>query len=338
MMRARLIWLILTGYAALAVLAGVWTLQTWSVSAPVARAAVLGASTETQDAVPDSKAPALGERPTFTAPAGFRLAAGQAVLYDQESGMVLYSQSVHQAPIASTTKMMTALIATRELSDLSVETTVSAHAAAQVPSRMGLYAGEKVSIQSLLYGMLMVSGNDAANAVGEYVGGKLLGNPDAPTDAKLTRFVQEMNDTAAKLHMADTKYADPAGLDDHGHSSALDLAKLAGPFTAQPAIAAIISKATAQVTDSDNQLFPMVNSDRLVQDSAYFPGILGGKTGYTPHTAEDAGAGHCLVATAHRNGHTITVVILDTDSDDNEASQIEARKGLEAAFAYTTWE
>lgn len=335
MKRSSLLWLISSSYIACSLIVLGWTYHLWDSSVDIVQAGVRGVSTTSLEG--HVAVPTLLSYPLFHAGQGFSVAAKQAVLYDQDTGYTLYSQGLHLAPIASTTKMMTAVIATKQLADMQMIVTVSTRAAGQIPSRLGLYEGERISAQALLTGMLLISGNDAANALAEEVGGILLNKPDSTSEQKVQRFVQEMNATAKRLHMENTQYLDPAGLDDNGHSTALDLAKLAGIYTTQPVISHIITQETTQVSDTLGHVFTLENSNRLVK-GAFYPGIQGGKTGYTPHTSDSTGAGHCLVATAFRNGHHLTAVVLDTYSDDTEASQQEARNLLDAGFSNTSWQ
>ena len=143
--------------------------------------------------------------------------AASVVLMDGESGRVLYEQNAHEPRlIASITKLMTALVALESGHVLEEEVTISGEWAGAEGSSIYLRAGERVSLEALLYGMLLRSGNDAALAVAGYCGGTV------------ERFVDRMNQKAQELGMADTHFANPNGLNAEGHySSAYDMALLA---------------------------------------------------------------------------------------------------------------
>jgi D-alanyl-D-alanine carboxypeptidase (penicillin-binding protein 5/6) len=305
-----------------------WIAFSWFSSRPVARAAVLGVSTEATASTPTPLLP----YPIKTGKSDPAINARQYVLYNADSGKVLVqSDSLDAVPIASTTKLMTTYI-TSKLANPDDQVTISQEGGSQVGSLMNLSVGETVSVRNLLYGTLLVSGNDAAFSLGEYIGGKLLHNPNASTDEKIKRFVEEMNTTAKSINMTSTQYKDPAGLNDDGHSNALDLAKLTTLVIQQKELRTVIGTAQTVVTDVTGQdKFDLRNSNRLTADYNY-QGNIGGKTGNTP------AAGHCLVTSAERNGITLIAVILSTYSEANEASALEARKLLDYGFANFSWQ
>ena len=142
--------------------------------------------------------------------------ASSAILVDVASGRVLYEQNADaKMLIASTTKILTALVAIEE-GDLSDIVTVSREAALTEGSAMYLQEGEQLTLETLLYGLLLCSGNDAAVAIADHVGGSQTG------------FVKMMNEKARELGMEDSSFANPNGLDNEQHySTARDLAKLA---------------------------------------------------------------------------------------------------------------
>ena len=142
--------------------------------------------------------------------------ASAAILMDADSGRVLYEHNAdRQMLIASTTKILTALVAIRE-GNLEDTVTVSTAAAATEGSAMYLQAGEKLGLETLLYGLLLCSGNDAAVAIAQHVGGSV------------EAFVAMMNETAAELGMEHSSFANPNGLDHEDHySTARDMAILA---------------------------------------------------------------------------------------------------------------
>ena len=142
--------------------------------------------------------------------------AKAAVVINADTGEVIYSQNAEEKlPMASTTKIMTALLLC-EKGDMEKEITVTDQMVRVEGTSMGLLAGDKVSYKALLYGMLLASGNDAANATAYALGGTIDG------------FVKMMNDKAVELGLSNTHFETPSGLDgDEHYTTALDLANLA---------------------------------------------------------------------------------------------------------------
>ena len=216
--------------------------------------------------------------------------ASAAILVDADSGRVLYEQNADaKMLIASTTKILTALVAIRE-GNLSDVVTVSGKAAATEGSAMYLKAGEKLTLETLLYGLLLCSGNDAAVAIAEHVGG----SEEA--------FVALMNTTAAALGMVNSSFANPNGLDaDTHYSTARDMATLACAALKNETLMRIAS--TKSVTIGGRS---MQNHNKLL---AWQEGCLGLKTGYT------RAAGRTLVSCAEKNGQRLVVVTLQDGND-----------------------
>lgn len=216
--------------------------------------------------------------------------AASAILIDADSGRVLYEQNADaRMLIASTTKIMTALVAIRE-GKLSDVVTVSQEAALTEGSSMYLEAGEELTMETLLYGLLLCSGNDAAVAIADHVGGSQEG------------FVRLMNETARTLGMENSSFANPNGLDHKDHySTARDMAKLARAAVENVTLVRIAS--TRTVTAGGRT---MTNHNKLL---ACMDGCIGLKTGYT------RAAGRTLVTCAERNGQRLVAVTLQ-DGDD----------------------
>lgn len=216
--------------------------------------------------------------------------AVSAVLMDADSGRVLYSQNADaRMRVASTTKLMTALVAIRR-ADLGMVCTVGRDAAGVEGSSMYLKAGEKLTLETLLYGLLLSSGNDAAVAIADAVAG------DVP------HFVALMNETAAELGMTNSSFANPNGLDAEGHySTALDMAKLGRAAAADPTLLRIAS--TRSVTIGGRTL---TNHNKLLR---YRTDCVGLKTGYT------RAAGRTLVSCAERDGQRLIAVTLQDGND-----------------------
>lgn len=216
--------------------------------------------------------------------------ATSAILMDADSGRVLYEQNADKRMlIASTTKIMTALVAIRD-GDLSDTVKVSRNAAYTEGSSMYLKEGERLTLETLLYGLMLCSGNDAAVAVAEHVGGSV------------ERFVQRMNETAKELGLTATSFANPNGLDAETHySTARDMARLACAAMENETLRRIVS--TKSVTIGGRT---MTNHNKLL---SYQEGCIGLKTGYTK------AAGRTLVSCAEKNGQRLVAVTLQDGND-----------------------
>jgi len=305
----------------------------WNTSTPGVADAVAGVSTTSL--TPDPT-PSLAPYPVFNAPANPDILAKEYTLYNPNSGKTLLASStMSPVPIASTTKLMTVyLVASADTAELDTYFTITQAAVDQPTdaSVMGLVIGEKITMRSLLYGTLLVSGGDAAYMLAEIRGGELLGDPNATSQQKITRFLQAMNTEAAALHMDHTHYTDPTGYDATTMSTADDLAKIMYLDSQNSTLQGIIHTSDITVTSEDGYTSHVLhNSNRLLADAAY-PGMIGGKTGFTDE------AGHCLTAVATRNGITLVVVILNTSYDTADASADEARKLLDIGFNNLTLE
>lgn len=222
------------------------------------------------------------------AEAAVQLSATAALLMDADSGAVLYELNGDtELRIASTTKIMTALVAL-ERAQLSDTITITPVHMAE-GSSMYLTPGETVTVEELLYGLLLCSGNDAALALADCCGG-------------LEDFVQAMNDKAASLGMAHTSFANPNGLDQEGHySTARDMAVLASYAAQEPTFRRICSTKTACVGSRS-----MTNHNRLLTQ---LEGCIGMKTGYTTL------AGRTLVSCVERAGRRLVAVTLCDGND-----------------------
>lgn len=217
--------------------------------------------------------------------------ASAAILMDGESGRVLYAHNADERrPIASITKLMTALVAVELCPDLSAEVTVRQEWTGVEGSSMYLKPGEKLTMEALLYGLLLASGNDAALAVA------------GSCCETVEDFVAAMNETAARLGMANTHFANPNGLDDPEHySTARDMALLAQAVLAQETLRRIAG--TRTITIAGRYL---ANHNKLLWR---YEGCTGLKTGYTDE------AGRTLVSSAKRDGQELIAVTLNAPND-----------------------
>lgn len=246
------------------------------------------------------------------------IAAKNYILIDAETAYPLVQKDPYIAvPIASTTKIMSAIVALENY-NLNDIVEISSNAARQIGSEIMLRTGEKLSVESLLYALLIQSGNDAAMALAEHF-----------PQRGLEGFVAEMNRKAQYLQLKGTEFKDPAGLDDAGRSTAFDLAVLTSYAFKNPTFRKIVKIPEFTITSVDGKFaHQLENSNRLVKgdEPLYYPYALGVKTGFTPE------AGHCLVAVAEKDNRRLVSVILNTYENTVEASAKESRKLLEWGF------
>ncbi len=220
------------------------------------------------------------------------IAAQYAVVVDASSGKVLYDKAMNtQAPEASLTKIFTAAYAL-DAAPLTRTLTVDQYDLVG-QSSMGLQNGEKVSLETALYGMLLPSGNDAAMTIAQNLGAE---NGDTPKQS-VDRYVGWVNDMAARLGLTNTHLANPDGLDQTGHyTSARDVAAITMYAIKNAEFRKIIG--TPYYNGDGHEMY---QANRLLGS---YPGLIGGKTGITDN------AGYCLVEVAERGGHTIIVVLM----------------------------
>jgi serine-type D-Ala-D-Ala carboxypeptidase (penicillin-binding protein 5/6) len=227
------------------------------------------------------------------------LSAPSAMLADLDSGQVLFEKDARsQRPIASLTKIMTALLVL-ERSDRSDVVTVGEDAVIPEADRpgisaLGLEVGERIRVDDLLYALLLQSANDAAVALADHVSGSE------------ARFVKRMNARAGQLGMVRTRFRSPNGLDDRGYSTASDLVTLTRAAMSTPGFADIVSTEFHTIPSPDGEERHIQNRDALLW---LYPGTTGVKTGYT------ASAGYCVVDTAEREGRRLVAVVLGAPSD-----------------------
>lgn len=220
--------------------------------------------------------------------------AAGAVLMDAESGRVLYEHDAHtRRLIASTTKLLTALVAVERAGDLDEAITIKGEWLGSEGSSIYLKAGEEITLRGLLYGLLLQSGNDAAMAIACHIAG-------SEGD-----FAALMNQKAAELGMRDSSFANPSGLDHENHySTPYDMALLARACLNNETVAGIC--ATRSVTVGTRTF---VNHNKLLHR---YEGCVGMKTGFTEK------AGRTLVSAATRDGQTLICVTLNDGDDWND--------------------
>ncbi|MFD1065286.1 D-alanyl-D-alanine carboxypeptidase family protein [Oceanobacillus locisalsi] len=221
------------------------------------------------------------------------VSAQHAILMEQSSGRVLFEKNAEEeASIASITKIMTAIIAV-ESEKMEEEATISRNAIYTEGSSIYLEQGEKMTLSDLVYGLMLRSGNDAAVAIAEHVGGSEEG------------FVYLMNQKAEWLGMEHTHFDNPHGLDSDTHySSAHDMAILM-QYAMENPIFQEISGSESYL--SDNRSYHWRNKNKLL--TYFYEYCTGGKTGYTKQT------GRTLITTAEKDGMELIAVTLDAPDD-----------------------
>ena len=240
-------------------------------------------------------------------PSAPAISARCAIVMDADTGEVLYEKEAdRRSLIASTTKIMTGYLVCRGM-DLAAEVTVPAEAVGLEGSSMYLREGETLTGRDLLYGMLLHSGNDAAEALALLCAGSE------------AAFVAQMNETAAALGLTQTHFSNPHGLDsEENYSTARDLARLAAAALKEPLFRRVAS--TRTVTVAGDRV--LTNHNRLLWQ---YEGCVGVKTGYT------RAAGRILVSAARRGGRTLICVTLNDPNDWQDHCAL-----LDAGFSHGT--
>lgn len=236
-------------------------------------------------------------------PEGPIVGAESAIVMEVDTGAILYSKNIDESLYpASITKMMTSLLV-MENCNLSDIVTVSDNAINNTEwgsSRIGLQAGEQLSVEECLYGLLLGSANEVAYALAEQVGGDL------------DTFVGMMNQKAAELGCTNTHFANASGLPDENHYvSAHDMALIAREFFKNETLSLISGtySHTIPPTNKVNEERPLTNHHKMVTGEKYeYEGIVGGKTGFTQEARQT------LVTCAQRNGIRLICVVMKDES------------------------
>ena len=215
------------------------------------------------------------------------------IVYDRISkSMIIGKNEDVKSAMASTTKIMTTIVIL-EKSDLDETVTASAKAGGTGGSRLGLKRGDKASVKDLLYGLMLRSGNDAAVALAEHVGGSV------------KEFAELMNEKATELGLTNTHFVTPHGLDDANHyTTALELAKLTDYAMDNETFAKIVGTKSTTIY-INNQPRQINNTNELL---GVLNGVVGVKTGFTNN------AGRCLVTETKRNNMDIITIVLGADT------------------------
>ena len=244
-------------------------------------------------------------------PVGPEIGAQAAILMDANTGIILYAKNINEKLYpASTTKIMTCLLA-MENGNLDDMVTFSREAVFSVPrdgSNMGMDAGESITLEECLYGILVGSANEVANATAEHIGGSI------------DNFVDMMNTRAAELGCVNSHFANTNGLFDENHyTSAYDLALISAAFFQNELLCKISNTARyhfeATATQPDD--FYLITKHKLVNGEIQYEGIVGGKTGYTDISRQT------LVSCAEQNGMKLICVILKEESPAQFTDTVE---------------
>jgi D-alanyl-D-alanine carboxypeptidase (penicillin-binding protein 5/6) len=236
--------------------------------------------------------------PAAVAPAGAAerpdLSARAAILVDARDGHMLYRRDpTQERPIASATKLMTALVVLDELT-LGREVRAVPYDPAPAESRIDLRTGERMSVADLLRALLLESANDAAETLAVRAAGSV------------DRFVRRMNERAREIDLVHTRFANPVGLDSPGaHSTALDLSRVARQVLRNDFLAATVDMSRARLLSGARPRI-LANRNRLVREVGWVDGV---KTGHT------AGAGYVLVGSTSRRGARLVSVVLGAPTE-----------------------
>ena len=260
------------------------------------------------------QAAAAQEATEHTAPDPPKLRAGAWALVDADTGLYLAGKNPdRRLPTASTTKIMTALLALEDGANLDEEVTIPAQAERFVGftySNIGLIKGERLSVRELLEAALIPSGTDADYALAQHLGRGSVGE-----------FVQEMNQEADSMGLKNTHFENPAGIDARGHySSARDLATMARAAMEYPTFANMVDKEEATIS-TQNRKIEIFTTNNMLYTYAPANGV---KTGTSP------AAGPCLVASATSGDESYIAVVLDAAGEDYrfKAAQLALEYGF----------
>jgi len=233
----------------------------------------------------------------------FSVSAKSAILINADTLEVLYNKAEHEKRgIASTTKILTSLIAL-EYGVPQKEITATKEAVTVEGTSIGLKAGDKITLMSLVYGMLLESGNDAANVTAFAISGNI------------TEFAKVMNAFAKKIGMTNSNFTNPSGLTDKNHySTAFDMALLTSVAIKNPIFRKIASTESAVIDFGVPEISrSLTNHNRLLRG---YDGVFGVKTGYTK------ASGRCLVTACEKNGVTLIAVTLNAYDDWNDHKKL----------------
>lgn len=273
-------------------------------------------STDSSDFVPVLPEPVIQINAMEQAPNPLILHASYACLMDAGSHRILYSKNTDKkVPMASTTKIMTALLAleSNKLDDVVI---ASQKAAGMPKVHLGMQPGRQYYMKDLLYSLMLESHNDTAVAIAEHLGGSVSG------------FAAKMNQKAKLLGMSSTHFITPNGLDANGHySTASDMCKLASYAIKNKDFLSLVQTKSHSFSDCSGKYhYSLINHDAFL---SYYEGALGIKTGFTGK------AGYCFVGAAKKNGITLTSCVLASGWPPNKSFKWSDTKSLmDYGFSY----
>ena len=239
------------------------------------------------------------------------LNAQGGIVIDLPTSQILFAQNIEKRfPIASLTKIMTALVALENY-NLKDILTVPPEAISVSGSKINLRTGEQMTVENLLYGLLLYSGNDAAVTLSSGIGRE--------------NFVAKMNEKAKNLGLNSLFYQDEIGLDPQNTANLKDLALLSSFALKNPVFSKIVKTNETTIYSADGQIaHPLKNTNRLLRD---FPGTYGVKTGFTLE------AGHCLIAAVQRGETKVLSIVVGAPADQFK----ESEKLLDWIFSSYRW-
>lgn len=224
---------------------------------------------------------------------GYTSAKAMCVM-EVSTGRVLYAKNKDmQLPMASTTKIMTAITAIENCKDLDEKFVISPKAVGVPGTSLYLRNGEEFSVRELLYGLMLISGNDASVAIGEHVGG----------EGGISAFIELMNKTAKKIGAENSHFDNTHGLDSKTHyTTAQDLARITGYAMENETFREIVSTRSTKIISGEGKTRYLKNKNKLLSS---LEGCDGVKTGFTDD------AGRCLVSSCTRDGMRLVCVVLN---------------------------
>ncbi len=239
----------------------------------------------------------------FTEKISYNSSAKSAILIDAQTGRVLYSKnSEEKLPMASTTKIVTAITAIENCTNLDEKITIDPKAVGTFGTSIYLQPNEELSVRELLYGLMLRSGNDASVAIAYAIAGSE------------ENFCEMMNQTATKIGATNSHFVNPHGLDEKEHyTTASDLAKITAYALENETFAEIVKTKTITICkDQENKRY-LINKNKLL---ASLDGCIGVKTGFTDN------AGRCLVSACERDGLRLVAVVFNCGPMFEESAEM----------------
>jgi D-alanyl-D-alanine carboxypeptidase (penicillin-binding protein 5/6) len=269
---------------------GLWSHLSSTAKARLTSTATTGRPAATVPAPGLARPAAIGPLPVRVAADTIDISAASALAFDTASGTVLYAKnSTDRHPIASVTKMVTALVILSRHAPTDTVTIPALPTYQPADERIGLTPGEVYTVGDLTQATLINSANDAADALALW---------DAGTQAK---FATQMNAKMAEWGIAGTRFSNPTGLIDDGNYATADaLGKIAGLLLTSPYVRQTILRTDATITSQAGRAIPLTTTNKLLATGQFY----GIKTGYTP------AAGECFVGLTRVDGHEVITVVL----------------------------